>query len=1036
MKVALLSYNACHGDGIGQQVAEKVQFFQERSAEIRVFLQSLDNIHPFVEPHVTLVVDSNLGSHWEFLQNCELCIVEFGHYYPLLDNLPLISLRNPKARILIDYHGVTPAELWGKHNEELLRLSNNKKGLIQFADEILVHSRFNRKELLKEIPSIASRIQQIGYPVNGDYTQKGESYLRKSLRLEDRFILLFVGRLAPHKQVPLLVDALNRLFPLFPEVHLVVVGDDGDLFQEQAKIAWHKALDFAISGRVHFLGKVSEERLKDAYRSADLFVTASEHEGFGLPVVEAMVHGVPVVAARRTALPETIGDGGFTFESGNFQNLADIITEIFPSKYNALREFPKDEDNDTPQENRVAVVLSRLSEICVSGADRSLQRVVSALVAKGFLVDVYSSDRGKPTCWKKQELEKIQIFRFPQEPGDQANLPAVLAEIQETTGAVPSEVQTAFLNSLPNTPELIEALDNRSHEYIAIFVGPYLSRQTFEVAGICPEKTILLPCFHDEPQARLEIWHQAYQRLGGYLYHSEQEKLLAEAEFGFNHPNSIVLGTWLAPPPNCRAKNLVNEKYLVYCGRMLEEKNVPLLVEYAKRYNACYPGRWKFVFAGEGDYPLPQESWLVSLGVVSEEEKNALLMNADAVVTLSVQESLSLLTLESWQQGTPVIAHRDCEVIASHLRDCGGGALVGDYPDFEAKLNDLWGNPNQWEEAGERGRNYVQEHYGNRDKFAGALQEAIKNLDAYLYPLLQKKCLARGKRFSRERWQETFGEVVENLLHQEKSEEGCVLEVRRRVAERTVPFGTTSILVPVRVRNWGSKPAPFEGQGRWMVRAEVRNRKGTSLVASHCSPLPCWVNPCETKPVNVSVPIPLKRGKYVVTFRAVPAEDLIVNPLAASREEPKGYTSTMRLTVEKRPALMDGCLTNILDLAQQELSEADRLQRLPDDYLDITQGKLASVKRKIKKKLLHNFKTAYIDVLSRQQSAFNRQIISVVKELVECCTLLDQTVRQLLEEKAADSIRDQVRELKSSDRFTGYQSDPSPISDTPDGPAP
>jgi hypothetical protein len=93
--------------------------------------------------------------------------------------------------------------------------------------------------------------------------------------------------------------------------------------------------------------------------------------------------------------------------------------------------------------------------------------------------------------------------------------------------------------------------------------------------------------------------------------------------------------------------------------------------------------------------------------------------------------------------------------------------------------------------------------------------------------------------------------------------------------------------------------------------------------------------------------------------------------------------------------------TDLLDNVQQDLDAARHSQTLPDDYLDVTQGMLARLKRRIKQKLLHNFKTAYVDVLSRRQSAFNRQMLRAVTELAECCTLLDQAVQQLRQERLA-----------------------------------
>src|SRR5262249_14318273 len=116
----------------------------------------------------------------------------------------------------------------------------------------------------------------------------------------------------------------------------------------------------------------------------------------------------------------------------------------------------------------------------------------------------------------------------------------------------------------------------------------------------------------------------------------------------------------------------------------------------------------------------------------------------------------------------------------------------------------------------------------------------------------------------------------------------------------------------------------------------------------------------------------------------------------------------------RNPQSVEGCCGPALETVQGALVEADRLQRLPEDYTDVTEGTFAKLKRRIKRKLLGNFKHAYVDVLSRQQSAFNAQLLSGVRELAECCAPLDRAVRVLLE-RVADSAelgRAQTRGLQ------------------------
>ena len=88
------------------------------------------------------------------------------------------------------------------------------------------------------------------------------------------------------------------------------------------------------------------------------------------------------------------------------------------------------------------------------------------------------------------------------------------------------------------------------------------------------------------------------------------------------------------------------------------------------------------------------------------------------------------------------------------------------------------------------------------------------------------------------------------------------------------------------------------------------------------------------------------------------------------------------------------CETLLAD-ANAALVDAQERQRLPDDYHDVTQGWFARAKRWLKRKLLGNFKTAYVDVLSRQQSQVNRGLVTAVQQLAECCATLDHALRGL-----------------------------------------
>ncbi len=93
--------------------------------------------------------------------------------------------------------------------------------------------------------------------------------------------------------------------------------------------------------------------------------------------------------------------------------------------------------------------------------------------------------------------------------------------------------------------------------------------------------------------------------------------------------------------------------------------------------------------------------------------------------------------------------------------------------------------------------------------------------------------------------------------------------------------------------------------------------------------------------------------------------------------------------MQKESEGIEGGGFGMIETLEKALVKLQRLQRLPDGYTDVTTGRFASLKRWIKRKLLGNFQRAYVDVLSRQQSAFNQEALAALSELAECCATLD-----------------------------------------------
>ncbi len=612
MRVALLSYNARAHDAIGNHVAETAGFFVDRGAAVRVFVQSTERLHPELRA-CTERVDAveACGPVWEFLAGADLVIVQYAQACDILQFLPLLA--GGKPRLLLDYHSITPPELWSGPRRDALVEGLCQRGLIWCVDAAIAHSEFTRQELVAATGFPAERIHRLPLVVDHARFRPGaDRFLHQRLGLDDVAILLYVGRLAANKRVPLLVEALAQL-PA--NVHVVVIGDTGDVYAQEAQRCRDRAEELHVADRLHLLGQVGDAQLAAAYRSADVLVMPSRHEGFCVPVVEAMASGLPVVASRSAALPETVGDAGLTFTPDDAADLARQVRRVLQVGVQA---------SAGARSRRVAVVCFRFGTEIVGGAETSLGTMARTLQDAGHHVEVFTTCTRSESNWRNEEpagtatCDRLLVHRFPIDAHDrEAHLDAVRTII-EAQGRVTPEAAQRYLRYSIHSTALLQALSERAEEFDAIIVGPYLFGLTCDVAQAFPERTLLVPCFHDEPIARLAVWPGVYGNVGGMLVHSPEERELALGRLGINGPNVMEVGTWIEPVPAPAGVPPAPRPYVVYCGRYSAQKNVPLLLEWMRRYQQRRPGRYDLVCMGQGDVSLPRESWLHDLGRVDE----------------------------------------------------------------------------------------------------------------------------------------------------------------------------------------------------------------------------------------------------------------------------------------------------------------------------------------------------------------------------------------------------------------------------------
>jgi glycosyltransferase involved in cell wall biosynthesis len=330
MRVSLVNVNLVAHDAIGQCMVNQIRYFRRRGDEVQVYvLHPPQGIPEDVSVLTRVVSLGDLVAHRDSsFARSDLYVYHYPGRYPLVESIKGIE----RGAVILYYHNVTPPEVWAStFEQDTLRHSIQSLGsLVHYADLVVADSPFNADQLVEEHGCERNRIRVLPLAVALEQFSPGprEKALVEEHRLEGRRVILFVGRMAGNKRIDLLVEALSLVQRQVPNTVLLLVGDDqgNPAIREVVTQARTLAMELDVAKDVIITGVV--DPLFPYYRLADVYVTASLHEGFGVPLIEAMASGVPVVASRITAHPWVVGEAGLLAEPDDATDLANKILQV------------------------------------------------------------------------------------------------------------------------------------------------------------------------------------------------------------------------------------------------------------------------------------------------------------------------------------------------------------------------------------------------------------------------------------------------------------------------------------------------------------------------------------------------------------------------------------------------------------------------------------------------------------------------------------------------------------------------------------
>ncbi len=355
----------------------------------------------------------------------------------------------------------------------------------------------------------------------------------------------------------------------------------------------------------------------------------------------------------------------------------------------------------------------------VGGAETLLRELARRLAAAGRRVTFLTTCATNHFTWAN-ELEPgpwrdgaIEGLRFPVDADrDAGEFLRVQTALSRGTPVSRADEDIWMRNSV-NSAALIRHLCEEGTRYDRILAGPYLFGLVYHAARACPDRTLLVPCLHDEPFAYTTVMREMFAAVRGCLFNSGPERDLAARLYDFAPSRGAIVGMGLDPfdadPRAFAARYRLDAPYVLYSGRREPLKGTTLLVDYLQTFRERTGRDVRLALTGSG--PFEPAPFIRDFGFLPEAEKHAAMAGAVAFIHPSTLESLGIVLLEAFLAGAPALVHAGGAVLRWQCARSGGGLWFRHYPDFEMALLRLLDDPALRNRLGAQGREFVRREY-------------------------------------------------------------------------------------------------------------------------------------------------------------------------------------------------------------------------------------------------------------------------------------------------------------------------------------
>lgn len=370
---------------------------------------------------------------------------------------------------------------------------------------------------------------------------------------------------------------------------------------------------------------------------------------------------------------------------------------------------------------KLAVAVQRYGADINGGAELHA-RYIAQRLARHAEVEVVTTCARDYVTWKNERREGVEqvdgipVRRFPvTHERDPNQFGRMSRRVFEQPHSISDELD--WLESEgPASPSMIDYLERSASALDFILLFSYRYYHAWHGARRVAGKALLVPTAERDPAIALGIFGPTFRGVRAVMYNSHEERAMINAATHNEEVPGVVVGVGSDIPPRAdaerfRRKHNLRKPFAIYVGRIDENKGCKELFDFFLRYAMTFPRGLDLVLIGSAIMAIPQHPRIHHLGFLPDEDKFDAIAASDLLIMPSYFESLSMVALEAWALGRPVLANGRCDVLKGQCIRSGAGLYYERYEEFAETLYALESNGPLHARLGRNGRDYFTEHY-------------------------------------------------------------------------------------------------------------------------------------------------------------------------------------------------------------------------------------------------------------------------------------------------------------------------------------